>query len=177
MAPLLGPVRSPVHPAPAPRQPRAPARAVVTPRLSVVLVNYRQWPDTGRLVRQLVATECVRRGDAEVVVVDNHSPGYRVVPRLRRSPGVSLRRWGRNRGFARAANEGCRLSRGGWLLLLNPDMTVPPGFLDRVVRLTASWSAVQPRAGILGFGLRHADGSPQRSAGPFPTLAGTLGRL
>lgn len=153
------------------------ASALGDPRLSVVLVNYRQWPDTGRLVGQLLACDAVRRGDAEVVVVDNHSPRHRVVPVLRRSPGVSLRRWGRNRGFAQAANEGCRLSRGGWLLLLNPDMTVSPGFLDRVVRLTEDWPAGRPRAGVVGFRLRHTDGSPQRSAGPFPTLAGTLARL
>src|SRR5262249_40931004 len=105
------------------------------------------------------------------------SPPHRVVPLLRRCPGVSLRRWGRNRGFARAANEGCRLSRGGWLLLLNPDMTVPPGFVDRVLRLAERWERSQPRVGILGLRLRHADGSPQGSAGPFPTLAGTLARL
>ena len=52
---------------------------------------------------------------------------------MRRWPGVSLRRWGRNRGFAAAVNEGVRLSRGGWLLLLNPDMTLAPGFLDGVL--------------------------------------------
>jgi GT2 family glycosyltransferase len=143
----------------------------------VVLVNYRRWRDTGRLVRHLRAAACVRDGRAEIVVVDNHSPAHPLAASLRRCPGVSLRRWGRNRGFARAANEGARLSRGDWLLLLNPDMTVPPGFLDAVVRLTRRWEAARPRAGILGFRLRHADGSPQRSAGPFPTLFGTLARL
>src|SRR5947209_7467072 len=140
------------------------------PRLSVVLVNYRQWQDTDRLVRQLLSMGCVGRGEAEIVIVDNHSPAHPAASGLRRCPGVSVRRWGRNRGFARAANEGYRLSRGDWLLLLNPDMTVPPGFLDAVLRLTDGWPAREPRAGILGFRLRHGDGSPQRSAGPFPTL-------
>jgi N-acetylglucosaminyl-diphospho-decaprenol L-rhamnosyltransferase len=168
---------SPAQPVPVARDAPPAGTALSTPRLSVVLVNYRAWQDTTRLVRQLRDSACVRRGDAEVVIVDNFSPPHRVVPLLRRWPGVSLRRWGRNRGFARAANEGCRLSRGGWLLLLNPDMTVPPAFLDRVLRLTQRWSSERPRAGILGFRLHHADGSPQGSAGPFPTLAGTLVRL
>jgi GT2 family glycosyltransferase len=168
---------SSAQPVPIARDALPTGTAAAVPRLSVVLVNYRAWDDTGRLVRQLRDSACVRRGDAEVVIVDNHSPPHRLVPVLRRCPGVSLRRWGRNRGFARAANEGCRLSRGGWLLLLNPDMTVSPEFLDRVLQRTESWSATHPRAGILGFRLLHADGSPQRSAGPFPTLAGTLARL
>jgi GT2 family glycosyltransferase len=143
----------------------------------VVVVNYRQWPDTGRLVRQVLDTQVAGQGGAEVVIVDNHSPPHRVVTRLRRAPGVSLRRWGRNRGFARAANEGCRLSRGGWLLLLNPDTTLPPGFLGGVLALAERWEREQPRAGIVGLGLRNPDGSRQLSDGPFPTLLGSLARL
>src|SRR5262249_41639608 len=76
-------------------------------RLSVVVVNYRQWENTTALVRQLRASRGVRNGSAEVVVVDNHSGPHPLAARLRRWPGVSLRRWGRNRGFARAVNEGC----------------------------------------------------------------------
>jgi GT2 family glycosyltransferase len=146
----------------------------------VVVVNYRQWENTRRLADQLLAAACARRGEAEVVVVDNHSPPApgesRLAAALRRREGVSLRRWGRNRGFARAANEGCRLSRGAWFLLLNPDMSVPADFLDGVLAL-ADRQAGEPRAGIIGLQLRNSDGSRQLSAGPCPTLAGTLARL
>jgi GT2 family glycosyltransferase len=139
----------------------------------VVIVNYWGWDDTVRLVKQLRAQPEVRRGAAEVVLVDNHSPPHPAVGRLRRARGVSLRRWGSNRGFARAVNEGCRLSRGDWLLLLNPDTTVPPDFLGRVL---ASTQEVDPRAGVVGFRLQNGDGSPQLSTGLFPTLASTLAR-
>jgi N-acetylglucosaminyl-diphospho-decaprenol L-rhamnosyltransferase len=162
----------PVH---APRAVRNPATG--RPRLSVVVVNYRQWDRTVELVRQLVAAPCVRRGDVEVVIVDNHSPPHPAVRRLRRHAGVSVRRWGSNRGFARAVNEGCRLSQGEWFLLLNPDTTLAEGFLDGVLELADGLSAHDPRAGIVGFHLRNADGSQQLSTGPFPTLASTLGRL
>jgi GT2 family glycosyltransferase len=142
----------------------------------VVIVNYRQWTGTAALVRQLLAAEPARRGDLEVVVVDNHSPPHRLLSRLRRRPGVSLRRWGRNRGFARAVNEGCRLSRGDWFLLLNPDVTVPENFVEGVLNLVGEM-AVEPRAGVVGLRLRNSDGTRQLSAGPFPTLAGTLAGL
>ena len=91
--------------------------------------------------------------------------------------GVSLVRNGRNNGFAKAANRGGRLSRGEWVLLLNPDVTVPEGFLDRVLDAAQRWPAVDPRAGVIGFQLRHRDGSRQASAGPFPTLARTVAGL
>jgi GT2 family glycosyltransferase len=142
-----------------------------------VVVNYQHGRDTLRLVRQLRASACLRRGDAEVVVVDNQSPARPLVGRLRRLPGVSLRRWRRNRGFARAVNEGCRLSRGDWVLLLNPDVTLAPDFLDQALARSDRLAAEQPDLGIVGIGLRNPDGSRQPSCGPFPTLAGTLARL
>jgi GT2 family glycosyltransferase len=148
------------------------------PRLSVVVVNYRHWDDTGRLIRHLRASHSLVEGLAEVVVVDNHSPAHPLIPRLRRARDVSLRRWRHNRGFARAVNEGCRLSRGEWLLLLNPDTTVPAGFLDHVLQRADDLVVHEPRAGIVGFRLGNDDGSWQLSTGRFPTLLGTLvGRL
>jgi GT2 family glycosyltransferase len=140
-------------------------------------VNYRQWDDTAGLVKQLALSPSMRRGAAEVIVVDNHSQPDPLIARLRRMPGVSLRRWGRNRGFARAANEGCRLSRGQWFLLLNPDTTVSDTFLDEVLAFADRLDAADPKAGIVGFQLRHGDGSRQFSAGPEPTLGGTLAGL
>jgi GT2 family glycosyltransferase len=92
-------------------------------------------------------------------------------------PGVSLRRWRGNRGFARAVNEGVRLSRGDWILLLNPDMSLEPGFLDKALARAEELAQSDPQSGIIGFGLRDADGGSQRSAGPFPTLASSLARL
>jgi GT2 family glycosyltransferase len=167
-------------PTPAPAPPRPLRRRPTTlspPRLSVVVVNYHQWADTAALVRQLRAAPALRCGAAEVVIVDNHSPAHPLVPRLRRLAGVSLRRWRHNRGFARAVNEGCRLARGDWVLLLNPDMTLEPSFLDKALMRAERLADAEPSAGILGFGLRNRDGSRQFSAGPFPTLAGTLARL
>jgi GT2 family glycosyltransferase len=143
----------------------------------VIIVNYCLWEDTAKLVRELLAAPCTQRGEVEIVVVDNHSPSHPLAQRLRRSSSVSLRRWGRNRGFAQAVNEGCRLSRGQWLLLLNPDISLGPNFLDGVLALTQRLPVEDPRAGVIGFNLRNSDGSPQLSSGPFPTLGQTLARL
>src|SRR5579864_4960758 len=126
------------------------------PSLSVIVVNYRQWERTAELVRQMLASGSVRRGEVEVVIVDNHSPTHPAARRLRRLAEVSVRRWEANRGFARAANEGCRLSQGDWFLLLNPDTTLSEGFLDGVVAL-AEQLADADRAGIVGFHLRNSD--------------------
>jgi GT2 family glycosyltransferase len=143
----------------------------------VVIVNYRQWENTARLVGQILARPGPLHGEVEVVVVDNHSSAHPLAARLRRWPTVSLRCWGRNCGFARAVNEGCRLSRAGWLLLLNPDVSVSASFLDGVLSLTEYLEIGEPNSGLVGFHLRNSDGTPQGSAGPFPTLLGTLAGL
>lgn len=164
---------------PLPASPEARTRLVpeASPRLSVVIVNYRQWEETAALTRQILATPEARRQAVEVVIIDNHSPRHPLAARLRRWPGVSLRRWQRNRGFARAVNEGIRLSRGKWFLLLNPDITLEEGFLKGVLDRMERLPEQDPRTGIIGFHLRNSDGSLQQSSGPFPTLLGTLLRL
>lgn len=174
---LLGakPSFPPPVPQPQRRQRRAALRpSVATPRLSLVIVNYCDWEGTAALARQVLRTPQARRGLVEVVVVDNHSPAHRLTRRMRRWPGLSLRRWRRNQGFARAANEGCRLSRGDWFLILNPDVSLPLDFLDRVLPLL---DEVEPRVGVVGCRLHNSDGTPQLSSGPAPTFAGTLLRL
>jgi GT2 family glycosyltransferase len=143
----------------------------------VVIVNYCQWEGTAALARQILTTPPGRSGAVEVMVVDNHSPGHPLAARLRRWSGVSLRRWGSNRGFARAVNEGSRLSRGQWLLLLNPDVTLSAGFVEGVLALADRLAAEEPAAGIVGFQLRNDDGSRQLSTGLFPTLLRTLAGL
>jgi GT2 family glycosyltransferase len=145
--------------------------------MSVVIVNYCQWEGTAALTRQILSIPAARSGAVEVLVVDNHSPAHRLAGRLRRWPGVSLRRWGSNHGFARAVNEGSRLSRGQWLLLLNPDVTVTPGFVEGALALADRLQAEEPTAGIVGFHLRNSDGSRQLSTGRFPSLLGTLAGL
>jgi GT2 family glycosyltransferase len=157
------------------RQIRRPRKRIAaTLRLTVVIVNYHQWENTAALTRQLRSSRCLRNGAAEIVIVDNHSPPNPLAGRLRRRPGVSLRRWGRNRGFARAVNEGCRLGQGEWLLLLNPDMTVAASFPDEILTLTERVTAAEPQTGIIGFALRNSDGTAQHSCGSFPTLWRTL---
>lgn len=161
---------------PVARPPR-PALRTPEPLLSIVVVNFRQWENTVSLARQLDSSDAMRSGLAEVVVLDNDYRPHPLRRIVRQWPGVSLRCFGRNRGFARAVNEGCRRGRGQWFLLLNPDVRVPEEFLDRVLNAADRISSENLRAGIIGFRLKHADGSRQGSTGPYPTLGGVLSGL
>ncbi len=156
----------------------APRRVHTPPasELAVVVVNFCQWQNTARLVRQLRRSAAVRTGQAEIRVIDNGSPSHPLAVRVANLRGVSVRRYGTNLGFAAAVNRGCRLTAGPWVLLLNPDITVPDGFLDDVLGRAAR-DDVPADVGVIGFRLLNRDGTPQPSAGPFPSFGRTLAGL
>lgn len=106
----------------------------------------------------------------EVVVVDNGSGDGS--PEMVRDefPGVRLVANQENRGFTAANNQGLALSRGCWLLLLNPDTEVVDGALATMVEYMEG----HPRVGVLGPRLRYPDGSQQSSRRRFPTFATAL---
>ncbi len=144
--------------------------------LAVVVVNFCQWQNTTRLVRQLRRSVAVREQRAEIRVIDNGSPSHPLAARVSRLRGVAVRRYDDNLGFATAVNRGCQQTASEWILLLNPDITVPDGFLDDVLNFVAR-NDVASDVGVIGFRLQNRDGTPQPSAGSFPTFARTLAGL
>lgn len=143
--------------------------------MTIVVVNYESWPDIVRLVDSLRDEPELRSGDCEVVVVDNASTGP-IPARLDILPaGVRLILRPDNGGFAVGVNAGWRAARSPWLLVLNPDVDVTPGFLRRTfARLDHYDAQVGGPAGIVGFGLLNPDGSAQGSVGAFPSLGRSI---
>jgi GT2 family glycosyltransferase len=152
--------------------------------VSVIIVNYYQWDNTRQLLRQLQNCTAWSRGQVRVVVVDNGSSGNGWTDTV---SGIRVRYESRNLGFAAGVNRGVReLDRWRWgiwrnedpihewFLLLNPDVTVPAGFLDAVLDIIEELGIEEPRAGVVGLRLCNPDGSLQGSCGHFPTLGSTL---
>ncbi len=144
-------------------------------RLTIVIVNYESWPETDRLAGMLLAEPEAVSGTCEVVVVDNASRGSIPAGLADPRPGLRLIVRPDNGGFAAGVNAGWRSSSAGWFLILNPDVEIRAGFLARVLdRLDALDARGTHRPGIVGFGLKNPDGTPQGSVGAFPTLARSI---
>ena len=144
------------------------------PVLSVVIVNYRSWPDVLRLVDSLAGSAGVSAGRSEIVVVDNASP--EPVPDELRVPrsGVGLVARAENGGFSAGVNAGWHAARGSWLLVLNPDIVPGPGLLEQVDQRIGEFESRRAGPpGVVGFELRNPDGSRQPSVGAFPGLVRT----
>ncbi|MFT3883194.1 MAG: glycosyltransferase family 2 protein [Gemmatales bacterium] len=155
------------------RRPAAAPPALRIPLISVVIVNYRRWDETAALVDQLLQPRHIHRFDLEVIVVDNDSQPDPLETKLAEQKEVKVIRLPRNVGFSAGVNAGYQASRGDWVLVLNPDVVVCPGFVDllsgaaRDLRDDASLGAP---VGVVGFHLQNRDGSWQLSTGHFPSL-------
>jgi GT2 family glycosyltransferase len=76
------------------------------------------------------------------------------------------------RGFAANNNIGIRLSRGRYVLLLNPDTVVEENAIGKLV----AFMDAHPKAGICGPQLCFPDGRIQPSCRRFPTWRSVLAR-
>ena len=84
-------------------------------------------------------------------------------PRRTGSPGRSAHHLpAGNGGFAVGVNAGWRAADSRWLLVLNPDVEVTNGFLERGLRPTPSLRGRSERpAGDRGVRIKNPDGSPR----------------
>ena len=86
--------------------------------------------------------------------------------------GARLIRNERPTGYAANANRGIAETRGGFVVICNPDTEAEPG----AVAILQAFAEFHPRLGIAGPELRHPDGSLNASRRRFPTVSGTLVR-
>jgi len=156
------------------RRPVLRAMPLVRPTLSVVIVNYCQWRNTARLARALRRSDSVRDRDAEIVVVDNNSSPHPLREKLGRAKRITFKQFDANRGFSQAVNAACGVAHGRWILLLNPDVSTGPDFLDRVEAFAHRQERIDPTVGVVGLHIRNSDGTTQPSCGTLPTLYSTL---
>ena len=99
--------------------------------LSVVIVNY----NVCDFLKQALASVERALGDleGEVIVVDNNSADGSVDMVEADFPWVTVIRNEENIGFSRANNQALRISRGEFILVLNPDTIVSEDTLTVLV--------------------------------------------
>ena len=107
----------------------------VTPRASIIVVTYNN------VVLNKLCLESIIRNteypNYEVIVVDNASKdGTQTYLRYMAAqhPNIHLILNSANNGFARANNQGIQQSTGEFVVLLNNDTVVPPGWLSRLIQ-------------------------------------------
>lgn len=135
----------------------APGAARV-PDVSVVIPVYNQCTYTLACLFSLVMLDT--RHTFEVIVVDDCSSDE-TADRLPEIPWLHYLRQPVNGGFIASCNAGLAASRGRYVLFLNNDTEVLPGWLDELVNTFDTF----PDAGLVGSKLLYPDGSLQECGG------------
>lgn len=132
--------------------------------VSIVIVS---WQAKEQLLNCLASIyKETKNLEFEVFVVDNDSNDGTVQMVLDNFSQVNLIENKKNLGFAKACNQGIKRSKGGYVLILNPDTEIR----DNAVKKTYDFIVKNKKCGISGCKIQNEDGSIQPSVRRFPDL-------
>ena len=137
-------------------------------KLSIIIVNYNVKHFLKQCLHSVLkASESVSH---EIICIDNHSVDGSIEMLINDFPKIKLIRNDKNRGFARACNQGIKIAKGEYILILNPDTVLENDSLIKPIQ----FMDIHPEAGSLG--VKMVDGSgkylPESKRGlPTPAAA------
>ena len=144
------------------------ARGGGRPHVAAVVVN---WNSGDRLARCVASLEAQREDvNLDLVVVDNASTDGSLAGFACGQDSARILQTGRNLGYGSAVNRGVAETNALYVVVLNPDVRLEPGVLQR---LAACLDADDAR-GLVGPRLRTPAGAIQASCGTAPTLWGEV---
>ena len=103
------------------------------PKVSIVIVTYNNWAYTKQCLNSLLLNNDYP--DLEIIVVDNLSTDETRIELARlMHPQLKIILSPENTGFAGGNTIGCREATGEYIILLNNDTIVSPGWIHRLIR-------------------------------------------
>ncbi len=132
--------------------------------LSIIIVNYNTKELTKQCIESIIKTAV--DFSYEIILIDNASNDGSLPMLQNEFPQIKFIRNRKNIGFAKANNQGIKVSHGDFILLLNSDTIV----LEGCLRKTLDFFCDYPKAEIVGCQVLNNDGSMQYSCSHFPNI-------
>lgn len=148
---------------------------MLNPVLSIIIISY----NTSRLTLNCIRSVFADKGlqfdldsindqetiPSEIIVIDNDSHDDSV-SQIKHLQNVRLIENKQNLGFAKANNQGLKIARGNYVLLLNSDTLI----LHSAVSQSLNWLSAHPEASVCTAQILNKDKTIQGSGGYFPNL-------
>lgn len=132
--------------------------------LSIIIVNYNTCQVTLNALKSVYASKLSY--SYEVILIDNHSTDTSVTTIKDAYPHIPLFDNQANVGFAKANNQGMKIARGRYVLLLNSDTLLESDTLQTMIQFMDE----HPKAGASGCKLVLTDGTLDKACKRgFPT--------
>ena len=132
---------------------------IAEPAVSIIIPVYNNWRFTQACLRA-VAANSGSEIPYEVIVADDASSDE-TPERLQAIRGVRVVRNATNRGFLRNCNGAAQAARGRYIVLLNNDTEVQPGWLEAMAGVFERFE----RVGVVAGKLLYPDGRVQEAGG------------
>jgi GT2 family glycosyltransferase len=133
--------------------------------ISVIIVTWNSSQEIGACLESVLKQRSQTDEEIEIIIVDNNSQDNTVQLIENHFSEVRLVKNPKNMGYAYANNQGIRIARGQYLLLLNPDATLADNFFSPLVDFLKNHSEV----GAVAPKLLNPNLTVQYSVRNFPT--------
>ncbi len=132
--------------------------------VSVIIVNYNLLDVLNNCLRSL---ENLTQGiDYEIIIIDNGSTTGNIEDVTGKYKNTVLIKYNKNIGFAAANNQGAKIAKGKYLLILNNDVI----FIENSIKKVLQYAENLKEEVIIGCKLLNADNTFQISISAFPSV-------
>lgn len=137
------------------------------PILSIIIVSYNTADITIDCLKSIKEDKGLKNIDYEIIIVDNDSKddSLEKIKKLN-LPNLIIIANKENSGFGRANNQGIKIAKGNYILLLNSDTII----LHSSISQSLDWLCSHPESSTCTAQLLNKDKTIQASGGYFPNL-------
>lgn len=132
--------------------------------VSIIIVNYNKFEYLSKCLQSV--TQFTIGIEYEIILIDNNSIEGNISDVIKDYTQIRLIKNSENKGFAAANNQGLKIAKGKYCLLLNNDTELISNAIKEVFEFAESYS----KDIVLGCQLLNSDGTKQESTSEFPSI-------
>ena len=147
------------------------------PILSIIIISYNTSQVTINCLKSIFQDKGLKEVPFEIIIIDNDSKDDSLKKIKEFKSSLEIGNWKLeiiankfNAGFGKANNQGLKIAKGNYILLLNSDTLI----LHSAISQSLNWLCSHPEVSVCTAQLLNKDKTIQASGGFFPNLSNVL---